>query len=261
MPLGADGAIRPDMLWGSTSWRPSSRGRARTGPAERGPCPRASPIREPKRDPSGFGAEFDPDRRPSLVSHRRRTAAGGCRRRRPPTTADAWSTPSPRRSSGGRRRPRAAAWRPPWRSSLSCEFMNAGGFARPGADSRAAPPGASGVRRRVTCSPRRGDRGTGGEHGARASSTRAARRRGDRRDATAVPSPPGAVSAPRSSASAAARHRIDELEVEGNARNTADRHPRNGITTDEIFVHRSCTPPAGDRFQRPADASRREGRP
>ncbi len=42
-----------------------------------------------------------------------------------------------------------------------------------GADSRTAPWGVR-VRRRVTCSPRQGDRGTVGEHGARSSSTRAA---------------------------------------------------------------------------------------
>ena len=41
-----------------------------------------------------------------------------------------------------------------------------------GADSRAAPWGVR-VRRRVTCSPRRGERCTRGEHGARSSSTRA----------------------------------------------------------------------------------------
>ena len=112
-PAGGGRRVRPDMLWGSTSWRSSSRGRARTwsGGARTRTPGRVHPGTE--TGPSGFGAEFDPDRRPSLVSHRRRTPAGGCRRRRPPTAADAWSTPSPRPSSGARRRPRAAAWMPP----------------------------------------------------------------------------------------------------------------------------------------------------
>ena len=56
---------------------------------------------------------------------------------------------------------------------------------RPGADSRLPPWGVR-VRPAGHVLPRRGDRGTGSE------------RRGDGRDATAVPSPPGAVSARRS---------------------------------------------------------------
>ena len=59
---------------------------------------------------------------------------------------------------------------------MSRSFLASAGertYASTGGDSRTAPWGVR-VRRRVTCSPRRGDRCTRGEHGARSSSTRAA---------------------------------------------------------------------------------------
>ena len=40
----------------------------------------------------------------------------------------------------------------------------------------------------------------------------------------------------------ARRHRITELELENQADGPTEKHPRNGITTDKIFVHRSCVP-------------------
>ena len=55
----------------------------------------------------------------------------------------------------------------------TADTVTADEIERIGADSRTAPWGVR-VRRRVTCSPRRGDRCTRGEHGARSSSTRAA---------------------------------------------------------------------------------------
>ena len=40
----------------------------------------------------------------------------------------------------------------------------------------------------------------------------------------------------------AGRHRITQLELENGTEKTGEKHPRNGIKTEEIFVHTSCVP-------------------
>ena len=78
----------------------------------------------------------------------------------------------------------------------------------------------------------------------------AGRRRGDGRDATAVPSPPGAVSARRPSASAAAQQQQRKRD---RADDRQSRHRRQ--VRDDRELHRRRTRVAGAVLRGPAAMS------